>query len=310
MEASKSAKQLKEHLKQQQEPFSLHDYLSERRFFLKNLSSHHITDGYHLPSSEKTLKWWITYEKHKFRKRFLNASSILRSLLYRFVPFGDDDQNHDHKVSATNCVTIDAASEDDRYTREDGAAFHDYSPKLVNMFHSFTLPELRRLQVDAVATPNWISSVEKQWEQPLANSVCEFKSDEGPGTAIYTLSQKSEAEPFFSTYLPKLLLHPNNILKFRRTKRDKLHRSKKAHQVGKAREFKENKGKRRGKFWLLEKQYCREAQKITKLLQAESCVVSEEWTHLQRPIRDIHFEIGDAIMDDILKEMLSILVNN
>ncbi|KAK4284454.1 hypothetical protein QN277_001285 [Acacia crassicarpa] len=220
--------------------------------------------------------------------------------------FGDDDQNQDHKLSATNCVAIDAASEDDRYSSEDGESFHDYSPNLVNMFRSFTLPELRRLQVDAVATPNWMSTVEKQWEQPLANSVCEFKSDEEPGTAIYTLSQKSEAEPFFSTYLPKLLLNPNNILKFRRTKRDKLHRSQKPHQVGKAREFKENKGK----FWLLEKQYCREAQQITKLLQAESCVVSEEWTHLQRPIRDIRFEIGDAIMDDILKEMLSILVNN
>ncbi|XP_028767207.1 uncharacterized protein LOC114724917 [Neltuma alba] len=319
MEASKSAsvKQLKEHLQHQQEPFSLHNYLSERSFFLKNFSSH-IDDGYHVSSSsssssEKTLKWQINYEKHNIRKRFFHASSsILRSLFNRFVPL-NDHQNH-QKLS-TKWVATDAASDEDG-EEDDGLICHDYSPKLVNMFHSFTLPEFRRLQVDAGAKPSWISTVEKKWEQPFANSVCEFKSEEGPETAIYTLSQKPEGEPFFSTYLPKLLLNPN-ILKFRRQKRDKLHHhvvhgSKGKHEellgrAEKARGFQENKGKR-GKIWLLEKRCSRETQNITNLLHADSCVVSKVWTNLQRPSRDIHFEIGDAIMDDILKEMLSILV--
>ncbi|XP_054785513.1 uncharacterized protein LOC129292037 [Prosopis cineraria] len=316
---SASAKQLKEHLQHQQEPFSLHNYLSERRFFIKNFSSDDIDDHHHLPS-EKTLKWRITYEKHKIKERFFHASSILRSLLHKFVPFGDHHHHQNQKLSNWVGINNNAAS-DDRFTNQDaegeGFICHDYSPKLVNMFPSFTLPELRRLQMDSGAKPHWISTVEKQWEQSLANSECEFKSDEGAaGTAIYTLSQKSE-EPFFSTHLPKLLLNPN-ILKFRRPKKDKhhnvVHRRKRTQQVlfgraEKGREFQENGGKR-GKIWLLEKR-CRdrEAQKIAHLLNAESCVVSEGWTNFHRPSRDIHFEIGDAIMDDIVNEMLHILVH-
>lgn len=123
MEASKavSAKKLKEHLQHQQEPFSLHKYLKERRYSVDSIIIKHD-------------------EKHKTisRKRFLHASKILRlkSLLYKFIPMGEFGI---------------AASDDDHYSNHEAKVLPNYqhhNPNLeMNMFHSLTLPKLTRLEV-------------------------------------------------------------------------------------------------------------------------------------------------------------------
>ena len=98
MDTSKpqSAKQLKEHLQHNQEPFSLQSYLIKRSYMFKNSSSDS-SNIQHLYSA-KDLKWSIKYDLHKIRKRLLHASGILRSLLYKFIPTEDNQElsNEEH----------------------------------------------------------------------------------------------------------------------------------------------------------------------------------------------------------------------
>ncbi|KAF7811097.1 uncharacterized protein G2W53_032073 [Senna tora] len=296
MEASKavSAKQLKEHLEHQQEPFSLHNYLSERRYTSSSTS---------------------VDSKHKTRRHtsmFLHASRILRSLLYKFIPLAASDHHYTNKNDVAEAKVL---------------PYQHQSPRIVmNMLHTSTLHKFRTIEVDAGSKPHWISTIEKQqqhytdlkWREPLPKSECAV-------TAISTLSQKSARDPMFSTYLRKLLVN-SNILKLRRAKKDKLHHIASLCRTNKrvlhkrkqilfgcvenARKFQENQGNSNTgeQFWFLEKQY-REVRRITHLLHTESCAISEEWRNFQRLNGGIEMEIGDAIMDDIVKEMLDIFLD-
>lgn len=128
-----------------------------------------------------------------------------------------------------------------------------------------------------------------------------------------------------STYIRKLLLN-SNILKLRRAKKHKLqdiigitslcrrnkrniHKRKQSlfGCVEKARGFQENEGNS-DHFGLLEKQ-CGEFNRISHFLCRESCILLEEWGNFQKLHREISKEIGDAIMDDIVKEILDIFLN-
>ncbi|KAL4314939.1 hypothetical protein AHAS_Ahas15G0135200 [Arachis hypogaea] len=79
------SKTLKEHLQRQQEPFSLQDYIIERSYLFNKCKSDN--------SSAKHLKY---DDIHKIRKRFLHATGILRTLLYKFIPSDWDDEHHSH----------------------------------------------------------------------------------------------------------------------------------------------------------------------------------------------------------------------
>ncbi|KAK7308124.1 hypothetical protein VNO77_41721 [Canavalia gladiata] len=362
MDTSKpqSAKQLKEHLQHHQEPFSLQSYLIERSYMFKNLSSD--SSNIHCLYSAKNLKWSIKYDLHKLRKRFLHATGILRSLLYKFIPA---DENHEflswdeefnsdlyyvHEISAETQATQPTNSPktlvvSDHFTNHDVQdkvlPYESHSSTLVNMYQTFTLPKLRRPEVDTGTKPYWISSKDNEqlysrgseWKEPLANAVCHLKCPEGQVTPLPTLSQKLVRE-----CLRRLLVN-SNILKFRRAKRDKLQgmvetaslcrRNRRSllkkkqlrfDYVEKDRKFHKNEGKSLSTkavsesedlqsimhehFSFLEKQY-KEVKKITHLLHTESCrVLSEEWKSFQIVNWEIHMDIGDSIIDDIVREII------
>lgn len=172
--------------------------------------------------------------------------------------------------------------------------------------------------------------------------MCLLKSPEAPVIPVPDLSQKLVRDPVFSTYLRNLLLN-SNILKFGRAKKDKMQeiagtaslcqRNRRILQkreqlpfgcVEKDREFHENEGNKsvsmkavlesgdlqciiQEHFSLLEKQ-CTQVKKITHLLHTESSVTvtSQEWDNIQIVNREIHREIGDAIMNDMVREIIDL----
>ncbi|KAJ1386679.1 hypothetical protein SESBI_40604 [Sesbania bispinosa] len=357
MDASKPqcAKQLKEHLQHHQEPFSLQNYLIERSYMFKNCNCD--SSSIHSFYSAKNLKWSIKYDLHKIRKRFLHATGVLRSLLYKFISTDDNqefsrwdeehnsDPYHVHEIITAEYQATQQTNEifslkrlavSDYFTDtefEDKVLHHEnHSSTLVDMFQTFTLPKLRRPEVDTGVKPYWISSKEKynrgsKWREPLPNAVCHLKSPEGTVTPLQTLPQKLDRDPVFSTYLRKLLVN-SNILKFRRARKDKLQgmvetTSQKRRILQKRKQLpfecvEKDKGfdksvpvsEAKGlqnvineHFSLLEKQY-REVKKITHLLHTESCVISEEWKSFQIVNWEIQMEIGDSIMDDIVREII------
>lgn len=92
--------------------------------------------------------------------------------------------------------------------------------------------------------------------------------------------------------------------------------------VEKAREFHENEGQTfsiaevselegiesiiQERFLLLEKQYG-EAKRTTQMLHSESFITSQEWINNSEKVKgELHMEIGDAIMDDIITEMIDL----
>lgn len=80
--ASKSApaKKLREHLQDQQEPFSLDNYLSERRYMKRSSP-----DGHSVGSTNDLIRSW-SYELNKGRKRILYGTKILASVISKLIP--------------------------------------------------------------------------------------------------------------------------------------------------------------------------------------------------------------------------------
>ncbi|TKY71225.1 hypothetical protein E2542_SST07521 [Spatholobus suberectus] len=345
MDTSKpqSAKQLKEHLRHHQEPFSLQSYLVERSYMFKNFSSD--SSNIHHLYSAKNLKWSIKYDLHKIRKRLLHATGILRSLLYKFIPavdnqeFSNWDEEHYSDLYYGLELTADTQATQQTNSLKTLAVSGHFTN---NAFQTFTLPKLRSSEVDTGTKPYWISSKENrqqysrgsEWKEPLPNAVCNLKSPEGQVTPVPTLSQKLVRD-----YVRKLLVN-SNILKFRRAKKDKLQemvetaslcrRNRRTlpkrkqlwfDYVEKDRVFHENEGKSVSSkavsesedfqsiihehFSFLEKQY-REVKKISHLLYAESSVISEEWKIFQIVNWEIYMEIGDSITDDIVREIIDL----
>ncbi|XP_057443576.1 uncharacterized protein LOC130735684 [Lotus japonicus] len=341
-----SAKQLKELLQHQQEPFSLQDYLTERSFMFKNCNSG--SSSIHSLYSAKNLKWSIKNDVHKIRRRFLHVTEILRSLLYKFTPIVDNHEFSSCDEHNSDRYYVHEIAEDIRETQQVNEPFslrrfnlsHHFansdvvdkvfpyendSSTLVNM--SFTLPNLRRSEVDTCTKPRWISSKEN-WQQCKRGSkwkdqpsaVCHLGSTEFPVTPLQTLSQKLVRDPAFSTYLRKLLVN-SNILTFKHARRVQQKKNQ-LHCVEKDRGFHKNEGRNLSfkavsesskdiqniiheRFSFLEKQY-KGVEKITHLVHAESSVISEEWTSLHIMNWEIHMEIGDSIMDDIVKEIIDL----
>ncbi|KAH1266104.1 hypothetical protein GmHk_01G001674 [Glycine max] len=254
--------------------------------------------------SAKDLKWSIKYDLHKIRKRLLHASGILRSLLYKFIPtednqeFSNEEHNNDlYYVHEYLTAHTQATQQTDSLKTLAVSSCHstnnDVQDKVLpaNMFRTLTLPKLRRSEVHKGTKPYWITSKENMqqfsresgWKEPLPNA-------EGQAP---TLSQKLVRE-----YVRKLLVN-SNILKFRRAKKDK---DKIQEICGRYRrkqlqfDYVENEGKAISEsedFNLLEKQY-RQVKKMSQLLYAESCVVSEEWKSFQIVNWDICKEIGNT----------------
>lgn len=174
MDASipQSAKQLKEHLQQHQEPFSLHNYLIERSYMFNNCNSDSGSNTQSIYSA-KNLKWSIKYDIYKFRKRFLHATGILRSVLYKFIPtdeskdFSSWDEEHNSDLyNYVHEITIDTKATqhtDEPFSLKRFAMSHhftdidveedkvspyeNHSSTLGNMFQTFTFPKLRRSEV-------------------------------------------------------------------------------------------------------------------------------------------------------------------
>ncbi|KAK7405852.1 hypothetical protein VNO78_07462 [Psophocarpus tetragonolobus] len=341
MDTSKpqSAKQLKEHLQHHQEPFSLQSYLNERNYMFNSCSSDSGT-SHHLYSA-KNLQCSFKYDLHKIKKRLLHATGILRSLLYKFIPTIDNqefsiwDEEHDSELYYVHeyltAHTQDTPQTNSLKTLSVSGHFsnNDAQDKVLpaNTFQIFTLPKLRRSEVDTGAKPYWISSKENRQQYSRgqewnAGTMCLLKSSDDEATTLPTLSQK-----VITDYVRKLLVN-SNILKFRRGKRHKLQemvetaslcrrKQLRLEYVEKDKGFHENVSSKaisesqdfksiiHEHFNLLEKQY-RQVKKMSQVLYAESSVISEEWKSFQMVNWEIYTKIGDAITDDIVSEIIDL----
>ncbi|KAI4298590.1 hypothetical protein L6164_032130 [Bauhinia variegata] len=294
MDASKrvTAKQLKELLQEQQEPFSLNNYLSERRYMFKNWRSDNSSNIHHL-SSAKNPKWLIKYDSRKIRKRFILARGILRSLLHKFIPTGGSPEFSKWETTSETQISQQANN-----VQGQVLAYEHHSSTLLNMFQTFTLPKLRSLEVDADVKPHRIIRKKKKQSymepelQPSPNEVCHLKS------AISTLSQKSVGDPMFSAYLRKLLEN-SHMLKLTHVGRNKLQEmlgTVSLHKRTKRSELK----RKQLLFRCIEK--ARDAH-------AESSITSEEWRNFQKLQSEIYVEMGDVILDDMVKEIIHLLLD-
>ena len=175
-------------------------------------------------------------------------------------------------------------------------------------------------------------------------TVCDFKSQEVSVTPISTLSQKSIGDPKFSAYLRKLMVN-SFILKLRHAGHDKpremkvgtvsLHRQRnkrilqKRKQillecVEKATETREKEARSllikavtepedlqdiiNEQIYLLDKQNA-EVTKIFNLPHTESSITTGDWRNFHKLNGEVQEEIGDAIMDDIIKEIIELLID-
>ncbi|KAK4258869.1 hypothetical protein QN277_005268 [Acacia crassicarpa] len=284
-----SAKQLKEHLQYQQEPFSLQTYLSERSYMFKNsTSAGTTTKNIHYLHSQKNLKRSVKGDLYNVRRRLLQAKGILGSILCKFICHDFSNWGGQHKIDQKK-PKYGFYSKKRRLAASDDFIYHDVEdnflscehPALMSMFQTFALPEFRRVE-------------------------------------------ESVGDPMFSTYLRKQFVNLQ-IDKTRRVRNNSpvqmvgttFCQRKKSILQRKAEQFHDNQGKKlpikevselenvvQDHFCLMEKQYA-EAKNITHLLHAESLFTSEEWrNHSNTQNREIQMEIGDAIMDEIVTETI------
>ncbi|KAK2664818.1 hypothetical protein Ddye_003392 [Dipteronia dyeriana] len=80
------AKQLKEHLQEQQEPFNLSTYLSERRYTQKKLSSDDRNTHFTMNSTKERK------EPYRNKQRNLHNRRTLKSLLYKLIAPDNNDK--------------------------------------------------------------------------------------------------------------------------------------------------------------------------------------------------------------------------
>ncbi|KAI4295794.1 hypothetical protein L6164_035802 [Bauhinia variegata] len=289
-----SAKLLKEHLQEQQEPFSLNNYFSERRYMLKKLHCDNSSNVHQL-SSSKNPKWFLKYDLHKIRKRFILARGTLRSVLHKFIPTSGSSE-----FSKWETTSETQTSQQTESLEVQVSAYDHHNSTLLNMLQTFTLPRLRSLEVDTDIEPHCIikkkkkqSTMKSELQEPSPNEVCHFKS------AISTLSQKSVGnDPVFSAYLRKLLEN-SHMLKLRHVGHDTLEEMIGAVSLRQRNRRIQHKRKR-----LLSR--CLGKARDTHVA---SFVTSEEWKNYQKLNSEIHIEIGDAIMDDIVKEIILLFLD-
>ncbi|KAK9988706.1 hypothetical protein SO802_028945 [Lithocarpus litseifolius] len=96
------AKQLREHLQDQQEPFNMASYLSERRY-MKSLNSNNQS-----VDSTKNQMRSHHFDKNKGRKRILFTTKSLASIVYKLIPTKNSEElsnctrsNKDDEISET-----------------------------------------------------------------------------------------------------------------------------------------------------------------------------------------------------------------
>ncbi|XP_054778088.1 uncharacterized protein LOC129286083 [Prosopis cineraria] len=315
MDASKpeSAKQLKEYLQHQQEPFSLQTCLSEKSYRFKNFSSG-TTRNMHCLHSRKNLKRSVKCDLYNVRRRLLQAKGILRSILSKFILSGDfhefsnwdgqhkSDQYVHWKTTGTQKKPKYGFFSKQKLAASENFTYHDVVDNLLSyehrgstfmsMFQTFTLPEVRRVE-------------------------------------------ESVGDPMLSTYLTKRFMNLD-IAKMGHVRSTKLRmvrtticQGKKiilqtrkqllSGRVGKSENFHENEGKQlpiraaleiedfenliHEHFCSMEKQ-CAEVKTATHLLLTESFFTSEEWRNSNTQNWEMQREIGDAIMDDIVRETI------
>lgn len=143
MDASKAecAIQLKEFLQQDQDDFSLQNYLIERSYLFNNCN----LDCSSIYST-KNLKWSMKYDLHKIRKRLVHATGVIRSTLHKFIFTVDDDAEHNRDEAFSKRFGMcndfsDIEAEDKVYPYE------NRSSSIESMFQTFTLHNVRRPEV-------------------------------------------------------------------------------------------------------------------------------------------------------------------
>ncbi|KAJ7967602.1 DUF4378 domain-containing protein [Quillaja saponaria] len=364
MDASKtaSAKQLKEHLQDQQEPFTLDSYLSERRFMIKDFSSDNRNVSCPVCSAKK-LNLSSKYDLYKTRNRILHAIGILRSALHKFIYTNDVQECSNCNVgheSGSESVHVPKARNQttaERYgvpSMKGMAAPHSgevsflcykhHISSFLKMFQTFTFSKLKKLET---ATDTIHGIITEDTRQGSRNSelkqsafieVCHFRLSQGAReTSVPILPKKPTRDPIFSASLSELLVNPEipkdrrvgyvqkiiGIFFLIRRNRRMLQRRKQL-QIDFLKGHIEFRGRKAESQHMKEflkpedfrtiihkqiplwRKQSGEVRSHIHLMSVNILVTSEEWRNFQKLNRKIGMEIGDAIMDDIFKEIMNL----
>lgn len=120
------AKQLREHLQDQQEPFTMASYLSERRY-TKSLNSNNQS-----VDSTKNQTRSHHFDINKGRKRILFTTKSLASLMYKLIP----TKNSEELSNCTRSNKDDDITETIRKTRQIEKTNWIFSIKCLNAYSS------------------------------------------------------------------------------------------------------------------------------------------------------------------------------
>ncbi|KAJ7946185.1 Hyphally regulated cell wall protein [Quillaja saponaria] len=312
MDASKtiSAKQLKEYLQDQQEPFTLYNYLSERRYLVKNFNA---GNGNVRPPicSSKKLKMSSEYDLQNTRDR-KHATGTLTSAL--------------HNASENHCEVS-------------FLCYKHHMSSILNMFQTFSFSKLRKLETATDTIHGIIMKDMKQnrrkseLKQSASIEACQYfrLSQDGEATSASILPKETIRDPIFSASLSELLVN-SEIPKDRHVGYEKLQKMIGIFSLRRRNKRMQQKRKQLQSDFLdesiefhgrkNESQYMKEFLKPKELplwrkqsgefrsqtyvMSVNSLVTSEEWKNCQKISRKLGMEIGDAIIDDIVKEIINL----
>ncbi|KAE8008161.1 hypothetical protein FH972_004701 [Carpinus fangiana] len=348
------AKKLREHLQEQQEPFSLDNYLSERRY-KKRLSP----DGRSFSSTNDLMRS-RSYELNKGRKRILYGTKILASVISKRTPTNSQELsngNKDEDISHTIRRTQQIAETNSFFSTESLNAYLSTESNVEKLslhstrHHGFTHAstsmtfKFGNLKVETAAdtTLHWISmeddiilATASQMSEATSNKVCNFETKEAPSSQSSIPCKIDSGDSMVSASLWESLINSSIVKKshigFAKLKgitwtaSSQYLRNKRLSQQGKqllfdsVKEALETHGRKgeREKYAqdvahpedtkkIIYKQ-TGDFTNITHKMNFDLYSTLEDWSDFQQPERRIGREIGDAIMDEILKEMVDLFL--
>ncbi|KAK7840938.1 hypothetical protein CFP56_016092 [Quercus suber] len=338
------AKQLREHLQDQQEPFTMASYLSERRY-TKSLNSNNQS-----VDSTKNQTRSHHFNINKGRKRILFTTKSLASIMYKLTP----TKNGEELSNCTRSNKDDDISETIRKTWRIEKTNWIFSIKCLNAYRSnnsnvkehslhskrhpvfthastsvtFNIENLK-VKTAADAKFHWMSmegdmqlSTASLLTEALSNKGSDFITNKEAPSRNTSIPNKRDAGDFM---LSASLWEGINwtCSQYRRNKRLLQQRKQLLlHPMKEAEETQGRKGERH-KYTddiseledmeeIIYKQICSLGKpsgyfmNITHLMNFDLSSTSEEWSNFQQLKRKIGMEIGDAIMGEIVEEIIEL----
>uniref|UniRef100_A0A5B7BJB2 DUF4378 domain-containing protein n=1 Tax=Davidia involucrata TaxID=16924 RepID=A0A5B7BJB2_DAVIN len=322
-------KQLVEFLKDQQEPFTLDVYLSERKYMKKNDLNSETRNGSNLHSSAKSL----TRTCSSNMTLRLVANMLINGYKHRLKTAKKRRHNAEtNKLSSSKCDFCTKGN-----VKENHPSEQNHSSPSQSSFQALKLHNLREFKA-ASYTKLQLGCIEDS-KQLSPVSVLELPAEECSPidkNMSSILSRKATEDSIFSACLSELLVQSLNekkngvgvaelqdirsgsnslLLKtkrvFMQTKQlvfDCVKEATDSHGRSE-KSIKEALGPEEIGKLICEQIYswgkhCGDVTNINQLINLDFCNTMEEWRDFSQITRDIGIDIGDAILDDIVTEIM------